>query len=319
MTYDSVHRETVVFGGYGVVQNDMWTFDGHGWTQRSPAVLPPWRGAPAMFFDAIRGRVLLFGGFSATGQRNDTWEWDGTSWAERLPAHSPPALTSQKLGYSPTVGLILLQGIDPAGNPQTWEWDGTDWLQRFPAHQPPASGFGLAYDGFAQQTLLFGGTVAGSEVDHTWAWNGTDWTLLSPPDSPPARSHHAMAHASGLPVVQGGVASGTNLHDMWFWTAATWAAASPAHAPTARSRHGLADAPQGLIVLFGGGSDFQPPPRTFAGTWIYGQLTAPAAFDTVGTGCPGPGVPSLGEGSLSSLPGSGQEAHEFAAGHRMDP
>ena len=34
------------------------------------------------FFDANRGRAVLFGGTNGKNVFDDTWEWDGSSWSE---------------------------------------------------------------------------------------------------------------------------------------------------------------------------------------------------------------------------------------------
>ncbi len=75
MAYDSVRQRICLFGG-GYSRNDLWEWDGAGWTLRSALVGPPGRWGHAMAFDPARGRLVVFGGqsfFGATiGELDDT-------------------------------------------------------------------------------------------------------------------------------------------------------------------------------------------------------------------------------------------------------
>jgi len=84
MTYDPVHQQIVLFGGYNTAHlNDTWTYDGTTWTQRFPAASPPPRAAGRMAFDVPTQRVILFGGFNGA-YLGDTWLWDGANWTPSL-------------------------------------------------------------------------------------------------------------------------------------------------------------------------------------------------------------------------------------------
>jgi hypothetical protein len=48
-----------------------------------------------MAFDALRQRIVLFGG----GGLADTWEWDGATWTQRMPTTSPPMRPSHAMAY----------------------------------------------------------------------------------------------------------------------------------------------------------------------------------------------------------------------------
>ena len=63
--------------------DDMWEWNGTEW--RMLAIEGPSPGARtghAMAFDAVRGRVVLYGGSRGPTMRADTWEWDGQHWRE---------------------------------------------------------------------------------------------------------------------------------------------------------------------------------------------------------------------------------------------
>ncbi len=67
--FDSVRGVSVLFGGYcmpalfsGTAMNDTWEFGAAGWTQVAAATPPAARCGASLCFDAVRGRLLLFGG-----------------------------------------------------------------------------------------------------------------------------------------------------------------------------------------------------------------------------------------------------------------
>ena len=111
------------------------------WTRVVPAVSPPARQSPALAYDWVRQRVVLFGGIGAAGRLSDTWEWDGTNWVQPSPATSPPARNSHALAFDVGRGRVVLFGGASSNTTtlgDTWEWDGVSWAQRNPAASPPA-------------------------------------------------------------------------------------------------------------------------------------------------------------------------------------
>jgi hypothetical protein len=89
MAYDENRQVTVVFGGEilngaaTALVNDTWEFDGTKWTKKTPTAMPGSRVFPAMFYDAGRKQVLLFGGDPINAdQTKDLWAWDGTNWTQ---------------------------------------------------------------------------------------------------------------------------------------------------------------------------------------------------------------------------------------------
>ena len=62
------------------------------WQLLAPAITPSPRWSHNMAYDAVRQRVVLFGGWGSSGRRlNDTWEWDGVNWTQATPTQSPAA------------------------------------------------------------------------------------------------------------------------------------------------------------------------------------------------------------------------------------
>ena len=87
MTYDTNANALYIFGGatsastFSSLTDKTWALTGGSWRELSSASFPSKRGSPAMGYDPVRKRIVLYGGFEA-GQNKlgDTWEWDGQQW-----------------------------------------------------------------------------------------------------------------------------------------------------------------------------------------------------------------------------------------------
>src|SRR5262245_21062455 len=139
MAYDAARLRVVLFGGNatltGVSVGDTWQWTGVNWLQSTPAASPPPREGHAMTYDAVRQRVVLFGGRTQASPLGDTWEWDGSSWVARFPVHNPSPRSSHTLAYDEArQRVVLFGGLDVGAGPlaETWVWDGTDWAQAAP-------------------------------------------------------------------------------------------------------------------------------------------------------------------------------------------
>ena len=196
MAYDVARGRLVVFGGIGPPSGsghagDLWEWsstDGT-WTDRTPAPLPAaWptpRMAAAFGYDAIRGTVLLFGGWSGI-PHDDAWEWDGAAgvWTDRTPtprpAPWPPAVQWGRLGFHDGRGKLLLFAGDalvPAMQAIVWEWDGAAgaWADLapppLPASWPPPRGVPAVAIDPAGGVALFGGRIlGGGTTNDLWIW-----------------------------------------------------------------------------------------------------------------------------------------------------
>lgn len=134
MWWDPILKKTVIYGGLGRLTSqdritrydDMWTFDGNGWTQLKPA-----SGTPGMRYGALVGvdprtnHTILFGGLrvdtvppvppsTVPGQvqvyASETWEWDGTAWTKRTTDGNPPARENGGLTFDPTLNVMVMYG-----------------------------------------------------------------------------------------------------------------------------------------------------------------------------------------------------------------
>jgi len=232
-----------------------------GWNQSSPANSPAQRFGAPLAYDSAHSQVVMFGGFSNSGDANDTWLWDGSNWSQASPANSPSARDTSALVYDAAHGKVVLfggqVGCAACWTNETWLWDGTNWTLANPPSSPPARNVtAMAYDAAHGNVVMFGGSVSGSRGGDTWIWNGTTWTQMSPANSPPARDDYAMVYdaAHAQVVLFGGEDASLNrLNDTWVWNGSNWIQQAPATAPPARRGPGMAyDAALGQVIMFGG-------------------------------------------------------------------
>lgn len=114
MAYDSSDRSTVLYSGDTAapgdppgLAGDTWTWDGTGWTRRSPEVSPPGRFDALMSDDPAAGGVLLVTGDTGSGVLADGWIWDGAGWSQpastRLPGRAGAAGAYDRAGAATVV------------------------------------------------------------------------------------------------------------------------------------------------------------------------------------------------------------------------
>src|ERR671922_2676 len=189
MDYDSVRKQTVLFGGCTTASpcasNETWTFDGDFWTKKTPAASPPARYDATLVFDTAHGSAVLFGGIGSSGQElGDTWTCDGTNWTQRT-VTAPSARHGAQAAYLPSAGKVVLFGgvSGSTYSNETWTWNGSAWTKLAPATSPaatpgPLERFTFAYDAKLKVPLLQGGRdSANTYLSDFWAWDGTSWEL----------------------------------------------------------------------------------------------------------------------------------------------
>ncbi|MFH1809969.1 MAG: kelch repeat-containing protein [Pseudomonadota bacterium] len=300
LVYDSARGKAVLFGGSGSagVLQDVWEFDSAtaAWSQRSATSLAPSaRSAPAMAYDASRGRVVLFGGCAGMACRQDTWEWDGATglWQDRTPAVPGPSLRQgAAMAWVPATGTVMMFGGSGynSGSPVAdtwWEWDGATgtWTDLTP---PPGVGpaarvwAGLTWDRARQTLLLFGGLSGALPRDDLWAWSPVtrSWTPISATgDLPSARYGHGQVYDAArdrLVVFAGTTAMFSGqLQDLREFDpdSGVWTDLTPAQSPGTRYGPGMTyDPVREHVLTFGGG---RSPGSWNAETWVHAGGSSP--------------------------------------------
>src|SRR5438093_448817 len=106
------------------------------------------RHGQAMAYDAVRGRVTLFGGRGGSSL-GDTWEWEGTTWTQRA-SSGPSPRSGHAMAYDEVRGRVVLFGGSNGSYPyrltDTWEWDGTTWTQQATSGPVARYASSMAYD-----------------------------------------------------------------------------------------------------------------------------------------------------------------------------
>ena len=225
MANDFARGRTVLFGGItsqisiALPNNQTWEWDGANWAQITPAHSPAGLAYHAMCYDAIRGRVVLYGGSPNPGllaTSNQTWEFDGVDWTQVATATNPGGLQRPAMCFFTTLNrTVLFGGINPqtGGNSNTWSYDGTNWTQiaTGPVRPSPRGGALMAYDSPRNFAVMYGGSdpVLGTSLSETWQFDGANWHAVEGAQ-PAARNRFTMAYdlVRGQFVMHGGVATG---------------------------------------------------------------------------------------------------------------
>ena len=247
--YDEERDRVVIFGGLGrnsinnspsIRFGDTMTFDGASWAAESPATVPAARYSAAMGYDAVRKKVVMFGGFNTSSQRlSETWTWDGTDWTREFPAVSPPAGTHGKMVWDAGAGRILMFGshLNSTTYRSLWSWDGGNWSEITTATEvgttsPSPTYNALAYDPVGDRTILYNELLR-----QTWAFDGTDWAQITTTASPDTGLGCSMVYdvARDEIVFFGGGGSAQT----WVFKNDDWSIRSPATTVRGRSHHGM--------------------------------------------------------------------------------
>jgi cysteine-rich repeat protein len=275
MAYDRDHEVSVLFGGAvsggGAPFSDTWLWNGVRWQQVYSPTGPSARVTPAMAFDPVRHRVVLFGGNDPIAKMDlaDTWEWDGTSWTlavdPAMTTQHPSARPNAAAFFDPKTGRIVLTGGGQDATPikDTWAYDGT-WHDISPTGTAPqVTRAGIVYDPPNQRAVLIGGyTGSNATTAAMWSWSGSAWTSLGS-TSFTKRGASAVARVGGKLVVVGGDdGASTTFAETWLLTGATWA--RPA-SPGARERFlAFNDYARARSTIVGGTNPMGTP---LADTW----------------------------------------------------
>lgn len=196
VVYDSARDRHVVFGGWttaisiGTASNETWEFDGATWTLMAPTANPGGLWKYGACFDAVRGRLVLYGGASNGFPiaLQNTWEYDGTTWTQVPGASAPGPIESPAMCFHAGINrTVMFGGINPqiGGTDTTWLFDGATWTAANVTSARPSvrTGAKMVYDPFRGVCVLFGGMdpFNGIPFADTWEFDGTAWTQIASP------------------------------------------------------------------------------------------------------------------------------------------
>ncbi len=233
-----------------------------------PATSPPARYGHDVAYDPIRGRVVLFGGFVASGtpRLGDTWEFNGTTWTQVTPAVAPSARSGHRMTWDPVRQHIVLFGGHIDGSTgfyqgDTWSYANGVWALLASTGPSAREGGALVWDpGLSGgRVVTFGGLGANGNRNDTWAWDGTAWTAVSTTASPSGRVFFDLVYHPGLGKVvlfggsTGGSSSATFNAETWTFDRTTWTQLSTAMSPSARNGQVMEWDPSRMKLLLVGG------------------------------------------------------------------
>ena len=236
------------------------------WTKISTTTSPAIRTYPAMAYDPVSEKVVLFGGLGINGNLNDTWLFDGTNWTEVATAVAPPVRNGASMAFDVTTRkLVMFGGFDVNQYLQdTWVWDGANstWTQVPMKSSPPkATGAMLFSDPITGRAMMFGGYNSSQVIpvdSVTWRWTGTSWHRLNPSTVPYPR---AWGIAANDPfrrnvVLTGGTGDTIRSDNTWTWDGTNWTLQSPTTQIPAYVGAGSGfDLAMHAVVVFGAFSD----------------------------------------------------------------
>jgi N-acetylneuraminic acid mutarotase len=294
MVYDSAHKRFIMFGGaYGGNDplDETWAYDpgANSWTNLKPeGALPAARVAPAMSYDPLSGRVIMFGGGGAINDQssdqanhNDTWAYDpsANSWTNLNPKGAlPAARAAAAMVYDSTRRRMILFGGSAPADAQlagadaqmndTWAYDpaANTWSDLSPAGTlpPERCRHSMVYDRFGGRVIIFGGLGSEwSELNDTWVYetSANTWTKLSFSGTSPYPRHScSMAYCSwnNTFILFGGAYAQNAgfFNETWVFdpTVNTWTLVPiKGTAPAARGFQSMEyDPDHGQIIMFGG-------------------------------------------------------------------
>lgn len=262
--YDGEHDRMVVFGGSDAqlgelpvgnrgFRNDVWalSFAGiHAWSELTPGgPPPPGRNGHTAIYDAVRSRMVVFGGYS----------YDGTDH------------------YYHDVWSLSLEGNSV--------WSALASTEDLPSERYLHSGI---FDPVRDRMVMFGGGSNGGFRNDLWALSlagSPAWAALGPLGTPPSgRTSPTVIYdpVRDRMVVFGGQRQDGLDHyfsnDVWAFSLTgnpAWSALTPAGAPpSGRSRHtAIYDPVRDRMIVFGGGFRTDVWALSLAGSSAWSELT----------------------------------------------
>ena len=319
MTYDSVRKVIVLFGGINASNaflNDTWEFNGTNWSQIFPGTSPSTRSDYAMKYDSARAKTILFGGRNGTTIYNDTWEYNGTTWTNIVTATSPDIRFQHAMAFDSSRNkTILFGGLAVPATSTTVALvnalAGDTTINVVDTSSFPTAGIiiigneFISYTGKTSSTFtgcshgLYNTSPAGHNIGvtvrwldtygDTWEYNGTNWSQIFLAGAlPPVRSGAKLIYNSTKKntMLFAGIKESTrnkgDLSDTWTYDGNAWTQIN-VFGPSPRENFGMTyDSNRDRIVLFGGQN------VSILGangeTWEFGSPLRPVVVQTSGDG-----------------------------------
>lgn len=216
--YDPVRDRMILYGGIlnWPGADDLWALSLSGtptWVSLyPPGIHPPIRSGHTAVLDAVRDRMLVFGGETSGGLRNnEVWALDlggVNGWTQLNPTGTPPAPRALASAIvDPARDRMIVFGGLPGSYPSLEVFalslaDPPAWSTLAPDGPfPPARDLHTAvYDAAGDRMIVFGGDDVGNAygtLNDTWALaldGNTHWVPLAPGGAiPEPRYGHAAA------------------------------------------------------------------------------------------------------------------------------
>lgn len=181
IAFDGKRRQVMLFGGYDRTEHEMnrlgdtWEWDGTKWVQLK-VIGPSPRNSAAQAYDAVAGKIVLFGGRAYEGVSGETWAWDGKQWLENRLALNQPRFNSV-LAFDEAKHVLIRFGGFLRGQRfgDTWAFNGKEW-KGLPISGPsPRNHTAMVYDSKRERIILFGGHDGEKVFGDTWEWDGSRW------------------------------------------------------------------------------------------------------------------------------------------------
>ncbi len=272
MVYDANHQRLIAFGGRDANFNNVretWSYDFETdtWTNRNPAVSPPWRAQHSMVFNSIRDTVVMFGGDDFNIAYNDLWEYDyqQNTWIELKPSRAPLARQMHGMAFDVENNVVVLFGGRLTGGGaalrDTWEYSAVNntWRSLEPAQSPPVQDHvKIGYDETHNKTVLFSGPQNQNQSSiGTWEYDdkANNWLQIITQDSPTSDHGSFLYNRNSSSFILVGNTLASNSMETWIFDYALreWIRISSQETVSYREHFGMAHSEaHDTYILVGG-------------------------------------------------------------------
>ncbi len=154
------------------------------WTNKSPLSKPSARDRHAMAYIG-NGKVVLYGGLTASGKNAETWVYDlnGDMWTQMNPSPNPGIRCDHAMAYLGGDQVLMFGGsdINYSYTSSCWIYDLSEnsWTELYPGTRPSSRRYhAMAYIGDGK-VLMVGGQLEGTSfTGETWLYETSsgNWT-----------------------------------------------------------------------------------------------------------------------------------------------